>query len=103
MGGRDHSCEGCGRGGFNNDLPCICGSLSPLAIEKAMEGDLQDQDIVIDVLKRALPGLEEDFVYSIVSEIDNIDEDKLDEACENGELKGLIKDTVKKHLKPKKP
>jgi hypothetical protein len=24
MGGRDHSCEGCGNGGFNNDLPCEC-------------------------------------------------------------------------------
>jgi hypothetical protein len=22
--GRDHSCEGCGNGGFNNDEPCEC-------------------------------------------------------------------------------
>lgn len=24
MGGRDHSCPGCGNGGFANDLPCDC-------------------------------------------------------------------------------
>ena len=24
--GRDHACEGCGNGGFNNDNPCTCPS-----------------------------------------------------------------------------
>lgn len=26
MGSRDHSCETCGRGGMNDDRPCICGA-----------------------------------------------------------------------------
>jgi hypothetical protein len=32
MGGRDHSCEGCGRGGFNDpEGECICAAASALA------------------------------------------------------------------------
>jgi len=29
MGGRDHSCETCGRGGMNSDEPCRCGVKLP--------------------------------------------------------------------------
>ena len=39
MGGRDHSCEGCGRGGFNNDEDCVCGDLVHL-----VRGSCHDED-----------------------------------------------------------
>ena len=40
MGGRDHSCEGCGNGGFNNDDPCECAYPELIGLAQLIEGEL---------------------------------------------------------------
>lgn len=41
MGSRDHSCETCGRGGMNDDRPCICGPRGASVLDKEVIEELE--------------------------------------------------------------
>lgn len=60
MGSRDHSCEGCGRGGMNDDRPCVCGDCDysdtwALALAARVSEFSEDERKVID---RIVSGIE---------------------------------------------
>jgi hypothetical protein len=85
MGGRDHSCEGCGNGGFSNDYPCTC----PVTAEEGWV-DLPTHEQAVEAAREAGVQAERERIEAGLDKArENTDHAHDKDCCDFGYVAGL--------------